>query len=56
MSAYETKRIGRLRDRRSGIPLCSVLAPTLFNMYKNDQPTKLNTKHFLYANDLAILS
>lgn len=31
-----------------------MLAPTHFNIYTNDQPTNLNTKHFLYADDLAI--
>lgn len=32
----------------------SVLAPMLFNLYTNDQPTPRDTKHFLYADDLAI--
>jgi len=44
----------RWRKQRSGLPQGSVLAPTLFNIYTNDQPTNLNTKHFLYADDLAI--
>jgi len=26
----------------------------LFNLYTNDQPTLRDTKHFLYADDLAI--
>jgi hypothetical protein len=46
----------RWRKQRSALPQGSVLAPTLFNIYTNDQPTNLNTKHFLYADDLAITS
>lgn len=38
------------------IILNKVLVPTVFNIYTNDQPTNLNTKHFLYADDLAITS
>jgi hypothetical protein len=33
----------------------SVLAPMLFNIYTDDQPTIIKeTKHYLYANDLAL--
>lgn len=32
----------------------SVLAPMLFNIYTNDQPITEETRHFLYAEDLAI--
>lgn len=46
----------RWRNQRSGLPQDSVLSSTPFNIYTNDQPTNLNTKHFLYADDLAISS
>lgn len=32
----------------------SVLTPSLFNMYTNDQLMPKDTKHFIYADDLAI--
>ena len=32
----------------------SVLAPTLFNVYTNDQPIAQNTKSFIYADDLCV--
>lgn len=35
-------------------PQGSVLASILFNIYTNDQPIGDQTKHFIYANDLAI--
>lgn len=38
------------------LPQGSMLAPTLFNIYRNDLPTNLNTKHFLCEDDLAITS
>jgi len=46
----------RWRNQRSDLPQGRVLAPDLFKIYTNDQPTNLNTKHFLYADDLAITS
>ena len=32
----------------------SVLAPTLFNIYTNDQPIHYGTSSFIYADDLCI--
>jgi len=44
----------RWRKQRNGIPQGSVLAPMLFNIFTNDQPIIKETKHFLYADDLAL--
>lgn len=44
----------RWRNLKNGLPQGSVLAPILFNVYTNDQPILENTRHFLYADDLAI--
>lgn len=44
----------RWRHQKNGLPQGSVLAPLLFNIYTNDQPLLPNTKHFLYADDLAL--
>jgi len=44
----------RWRNQRNGLPQGSVLAQILFNIYTNDQPISPNTKHFLYADDVAI--
>jgi len=44
----------RWRNQRNGLPQDSVLAPMLFNIYINDQPIIKETKHFLYADDLAL--
>ncbi|KAL4098793.1 hypothetical protein QTP88_023329 [Uroleucon formosanum] len=44
----------RWRNQRNGLPQGSVLAPMLFNIYTNDQPIIKETKHFLYADDLAL--
>lgn len=46
----------RWRIQKSGLPQGSVLAPTLFNIYSNDQPQPPNTKSFIYADDLALIS
>ena len=47
-------KVSRWRVQKNGLPQGSVLAPMLFNIYTNDQPTPTETKHFLYADDLAI--
>ncbi|KAL4121149.1 hypothetical protein QTP88_013714 [Uroleucon formosanum] len=46
----------RWRNIRNGLPQGSVLAPTLFNIYTNNQPisTDNNIKHYVYADDSAI--
>lgn len=44
----------RWRIQANGLPQGSVLAPTLFNIYTNDQPSAPGIRRFLYADDLAI--
>jgi len=44
----------RWKTQRNGLPQGSVLAPMLFNVYTNDQPICNRTKHFIYADDLAL--
>jgi len=47
-------RQSRWFSQRNGLPQGSVLAPTLFNIYTNDQPKPLACNRFIYADDLGI--
>ena len=40
--------------RVNGLPQESVLSPTLFNIYTNDQPVHDGTRRFIYADDLCM--
>ena len=47
-------RKSRWRTQKNGLPQGSVLAPTLFNIYTNDQPEFENIRRFIYADDLCL--
>ena len=47
-------RKSRWRTQKNGLPQGSVLAPTLFNIYTNDQPVFENIRRFIYADDLCL--
>ena len=44
----------RWRSQKNGLPQGSVLAPLLFNIYTNDQPSPPNVRRFIYADDLCL--
>ena len=46
----------RWRKQKNGVPQGSILAPTLFNVYTYDLPELKPVKHFLFADDFAILA
>ena len=47
-------RKSRWRIQKNGLPQGSVLAPTLFNIYTNDQPEFDGIRRFIYADDLCL--
>ncbi|KAL1445918.1 hypothetical protein WDU94_000020 [Cyamophila willieti] len=51
--SFQDKK-SRWRRKKNGLAQGSVLAPTLYNIYSNDQPMCYNTRLFRYADDSAV--
>ena len=47
-------RKSRWKTQKNGLPQGSVLSPTLFNIYTNDQPEFDHIRRFIYADDLCL--
>ena len=47
-------RKSRWKTQKNGLPQGSVLSPTLFNIYTNDQPEFKDIRRFIYADDLCL--
>ena len=43
-------------NQKTGLPQGSVLSPVLLNVYTNDQPVYNETRSFIYADDLCIVT
>lgn len=48
------QKTSRWRNQKNGLSHGSVLAPTLYNIYTNDQPRPTITRQFIYADDTAV--
>ena len=49
-------RKSRWRNQKNGLPQGRVISPVLFNIYTNDQLIHKDTRSFIYADDLCIVT
>lgn len=49
-----SKKNSKLRIQNDGLP--QKMASIIFNIYTNDQLIRNETKHFIYTDDLAVLT